>query len=54
MKRQNVSCPVCSAHIPLGGDEVPGDEIYCVYCGAPCKLSQPHGDDDEMEAEEDF
>ena len=54
VKRQNVSCPVCSANIPLGGDEVPGDEIYCMYCGAPCKLSQPRGDDDEMKAEEDF
>ncbi len=54
MKRQDVSCPICSADIPLSGDERPGDEIYCTYCGAPCKLSQPKDDEAEMEAEEDF
>jgi hypothetical protein len=52
------SCPICSADIPLSGDEREGDEIYCTYCGAPCRLlaSHPRGDDEEAryEAEEDF
>ncbi len=54
MKRQEVSCPICDADIPLNGDERAGDEIYCAYCGAPCKLSQPKDDEGEMDAEEDF
>ncbi len=54
MKRQDVSCPICSADIPLNGDECAGDEIYCMYCGAPCKLAQVQDDGDELDAEEDF
>ncbi len=52
------SCPVCSADIPLAGDERVGDEIFCTYCGAPCRLLVSHrrsGDEEAAyEAEEDF
>ncbi len=54
MKRQDVSCPICSADIPLSGDERPGDEIYCTYCGAPCKLKASEDDGADMDAEDDF
>ncbi len=52
MKRHEVTCPICNADIPLGGDERPGEEIYCTYCGAPCKLSGTS--DEDLEAEEDY
>ncbi len=52
MRVQDVSCPVCQADIPLSGDEIPGSEIYCTYCGAPCKLQGKL--DEDAEAEEDF
>ncbi len=54
----DLSCPICNADFPLGGDEKTGDEIFCTYCGAPCRLLVSHrrGDDEEFEyeAEEDF
>ena len=53
-RRNEVTCPVCNADIPLGGDEKGGDEIYCTYCGAPCKLKAPDDDGGDMDAEEDF
>ncbi len=53
MRQHEVTCPVCSADIPLSGDETPGEEIFCTYCGAPCKLSGG-SDDEELGAEEDF
>ena len=46
-------CPVCSADVPLGGDERKGDEIFCPVCSAPLKLKADYGDD-EIEAEEDM
>jgi hypothetical protein len=52
MARDDLSCPVCNAHVPLSGDERAGDEVYCAYCRAPCKLKRV--DDEEFELEEDF
>jgi hypothetical protein len=48
-----VTCPVCSADVPLGGDERKGDEVFCSVCGAPLKLQGNYGDED-LDVEEDF
>jgi DNA-directed RNA polymerase subunit RPC12/RpoP len=54
----DLSCPVCNADLPLTGDERKGDEIFCTYCGAPCRLMvRPKKNDketDELSAEEDY
>jgi len=47
------SCPICNADFPLRGDEKKGEEVYCSYCGAPCRLSLP-ALDEACEIEEDF
>jgi len=45
-----LSCPVCDADFVLGGDEKPGDEIFCSFCGSPCRLSaDPYDEDCEIE-----
>ncbi len=31
-------CPVCDADLNLDGDEKPGDNIYCSYCGSTIKI----------------
>lgn len=49
----DLSCPVCSADFPLTGDERAGEEVYCTYCGAPCKLTKAAAEDD-CKVEEDF
>jgi len=59
MATKDLSCPICSADLPLSGDEKQGDEIFCTYCGAPCRLAvkpKRRGDqqDDEYAAEEDY
>jgi hypothetical protein len=58
MATPDLTCPVCSADLPLTGDEKRGDEIFCVFCGAPCRLQiRPKSGDqdgDEYMAEEDF
>ena len=54
MATVELTCPVCSADFPLGGDERPGEEVYCTYCGAPCKLTGGGGSFDDLELEEDF
>ena len=47
-----LSCPVCDADFALGGDERPGENVFCSYCGAPCRItSDPR--DEECEIEED-
>jgi len=47
-----LSCPICSADFALGGDEKPGDEVYCSYCGAPCRLlGDPYDDECDLEEE---
>jgi len=33
-----LSCPVCSADVPMSGEERPGEELFCSYCGAPLVL----------------
>ncbi len=50
---KDLSCPVCQADMPLSGDEKTGEEVYCAYCGAPCKVLRGK-DNDEIELEEDF
>ena len=54
MRRHELSCPICNADVPLAGDEKPGEEMFCTYCGAPCRLSgDPDKDDDCSLLEED-
>jgi hypothetical protein len=54
MRRRNeVTCPVCSADMPLSGDEKSGDEVFCTVCGAPCILNQSE-DSEDFDVEEDF
>ncbi len=52
--RSELSCPVCNADVPIAGDEKPGDEAFCTYCGAPLTLKGSRRDPEEMELEEDF
>ena len=51
---QELTCPICQADVPLSGDEKPGDEVYCTYCGAPCKLLGDPNDPSNWDIEEDF
>jgi len=53
MASKDLSCPVCSADLCLAGDERAGDEVYCTYCGAPCRLTAAPTSED-CEVEEDF
>ena len=48
-----ITCPICSADIPLAGDERRGEEVFCSICRAPLKLKGDYGDED-LEVEEDF
>jgi len=50
---KDLTCPICSADLPLAGDEKKGDEVYCTYCSAPCFLTANAGTE-ECSAEEDF
>jgi hypothetical protein len=53
MRRRNeVTCPVCSADMPLSGDEKSGDDVFCTVCGAPCILNQSE-DSEDFDVEED-
>ena len=57
MATPDLSCPVCNADLPLSGEERRGDEVFCAYCGAPCRLTfkpKVPGGEDEASAEEDF
>jgi len=47
------SCPICNADFPLNGDELAGEEVFCSYCGAPCRLTAAAADE-SCEVEEDF
>lgn len=53
MAVKELTCSVCSADIPLAGDEQAGDEVYCAYCNAPHRLTAAATDED-CEAEEDY
>jgi len=53
MPLKELNCPVCSADFPLSGEESPGEEVYCTYCSAPCRLKgDPRAEDCAIE--EDF
>ena len=52
MGKYEVNCPVCSADVPINGDERKGEEIACTLCSAPLKLTRD-ASDDAAEAEED-
>jgi hypothetical protein len=53
MRRRNeVTCPICNADMPLSGDEKPGDDVFCTVCGAPCILSLTE-DGEDLDVEED-
>jgi hypothetical protein len=54
VSRPDLSCPVCQADLPLAGDEQSGDEVFCSYCGAPCRIKVKPEDETQWEAEEDF
>jgi len=54
VRAPELSCPICQADIPLSGDEKPGDEIFCTYCGAPCVIQGKVDSPASWEAEEDF
>ena len=49
----DLNCPICSADIPLSGDEKKGDEVFCTYCGSPCRLTGTPGTDEELGVEEE-
>ena len=34
----DIECPICSADIPLDGDEKSGDLVMCSYCKVTFKL----------------
>ena len=51
---RELDCPVCNAHVPLAGDERPGDEVHCTYCGAPCIPRRAGQDAQGLELEQDF
>ena len=53
MATSDPTCPVCSADLLLAGDEQKGDEVYCTYCNAPCRLTASAVSED-CEAEADF
>jgi hypothetical protein len=54
MASRDLTCPICQADVPLAGDEKPGDEIACLYCGAPCRLAGEPDDESGWDLEEDF
>jgi hypothetical protein len=53
MAAREISCKVCSADLPLSGDERPGDEVFCTYCGAPFRVKRVASQDGDFELEED-
>ena len=52
MARDEVNCPVCSADVPLSGDERVGDDVFCTVCGAPCVLKKSD-DGEDFDLDED-
>ena len=39
MAIKDLDCPTCTADMPLAGDEKKGDQLICLYCGAPYRLT---------------
>ena len=54
VRAPDLTCPICQADIPLAGDERPGDEVFCTYCGAPCHIKGDPDAPEDWDAEEDF
>jgi uncharacterized protein YbaR (Trm112 family) len=54
MAISELECPICSADRPLSGDEKKGDELICLFCGAPYRLTADIKLGAEVEYEEDF
>ena len=54
MAKGDQSCPVCDADLIFAGDEHPGDQVVCSYCGAPFLLTKRAEDEKDWEVEEDF
>jgi len=50
---RELSCPICNADFPLSGDEHAGEEVFCSFCRAPCRLTAD-AKDEECEIEEDL
>jgi hypothetical protein len=38
----------------LSGDEEPGDDVFCAYCGSPVKLPERPAQDAEPTLDEEF
>jgi predicted amidophosphoribosyltransferase len=54
MTTRDLSCPICQADLPLDGDEKPGDEVICSYCGAPSRITgRPDDEASDWEVEEE-
>jgi hypothetical protein len=53
MANRDLSCPICQANLPLDGDEKPGDEVFCAYCGAPSRITGKPDESADWEAEEE-
>ncbi|UCE86087.1 MAG: lysine biosynthesis protein LysW [Deltaproteobacteria bacterium] len=52
MGSPNLECPICEADLALNGDERPGEEVFCSYCGAPVVLVGDEDDPENWEAED--
>jgi uncharacterized Zn finger protein (UPF0148 family) len=52
MAKNEIPCPICSADVPLAGDEAKDEEVFCSVCGARLKLTAA-AEEDDCEAEED-
>jgi len=50
---RELKCPICEGDLPLDGDERPGEELFCSFCGAPCVM-RGNPDDEDCEVEADF
>jgi len=53
VKARSLSCPLCDADLLLSGDEEPGEEVFCAYCGSPVRLPK-RPDSDEATLDEEF
>ena len=47
------ACSVCSADLQFAGDERPGDEVFCSYCGSPYRVKKAATQDADFEVEEE-
>ncbi len=50
---KDLVCTICSADIPLSGDERKGDEVFCAYCSAPFRITK-NATEPDVEIEEDY